>query len=76
MLGGELKKAKASGKSRVTAASMRGPIMSRQKLETIRSAAVELVEFVPKGSLDDADQFFSLPTSLLLKLQSAINAAN
>ncbi|VVO85642.1 hypothetical protein PS870_02040 [Pseudomonas fluorescens] len=76
VLGGELKKAKASGKSKVTAASMRGPAMSRQKLETIRAAAIEIVEFVPQGSLDDSDQPLSLPASLLLKLQSAINATN
>lgn len=38
VLGSELNKAKATGKSKVTAGSMRGPTTPRQRLEAIRSS--------------------------------------
>ncbi|MCU7645619.1 ParB/RepB/Spo0J family partition protein [Pseudomonas piscis] len=76
VLGGELQKAKATGKSKVTAGSMRGPTTPRQRLEAIRTAAQELIKTLPEGSLESSGPVLSLPADLVLKLHQAITAAN
>ncbi|MBC2658589.1 ParB N-terminal domain-containing protein [Pseudomonas sp. MSSRFD41] len=76
VLGGELQKAKATGKSKVTAGSMRGPTTPRQRLEAIRTAAQELIKTLPEGSLESSGAVLSLPADLVLKLHQAITAAN
>lgn len=75
VLGGELQKAKATGKSKVTAGSMRGPTTSRQRLEAVRAAAQEIFKALPDGCLDSSVPEISLPIELLLKLQSAVSEA-
>lgn len=76
VLGGELQKAKATGKSKVTAGSMRGPTTPRQRLEAIREAAQEIFKALPEGCLDASGPALSLPAALLIKLQQAVSAAN
>lgn len=75
VLGGELQKAKATGKSKVTAGSMRGPTTPRQRLEAIQAAAQEVFKALPEGCLDSSGPEISLPTALLLKLQRAVSEA-
>ncbi len=75
VLGGELQKAKATGKSKVTAGSMRGPTTPRQRLEAIQAAAQEIFKALPEGSLDSSGPEISLPTALLLKLQRVVSEA-
>jgi len=75
VLGGELQKAKATGKSKVTAGSMRGPSTPRHKLEAIRAVAQELIEAIPGGTMDESSSTLSLPAALVLKLQQAVAAA-
>lgn len=72
---GELQKAKATGKSKVTAGSMRGPTTPRQRLEAIQAAAQEVFKALPEGCLDSSGPEISLPTALLLKLQRAVSEA-
>jgi ParB-like chromosome segregation protein Spo0J len=75
VLGGELQKAKATGKSKVTAGSMRGQSTPRHKLEAIRAVAQELIEAIPGGTMDESSSTLSLPAALVLKLQQAVTAA-
>ncbi|MEX5606858.1 ParB N-terminal domain-containing protein [Pseudomonas protegens] len=75
VLGGELQKAKATGKSKVTAGSMRGPTTPRQRLEAIQAAAQEIFKELPEGCLDSSGPEISLPAALLLKLQRAVSEA-
>jgi ParB-like chromosome segregation protein Spo0J len=79
VLGGELQKAKATGKSKVTAGSMRGPTISRPKLDAIRAAGVELLGAIPGEALErladsPADLTLALPAGLIARLQEAIAA--
>ena len=76
VLGGELQKAKATGKSKVTAGSMRGPTTPRQRLEAVRTAAQELMKALPDGCLESSGPTLNLPTELVLGLQRAIAAAD
>lgn len=76
VLGGELQKAKATGKTKVTAGSMRGPTTPRQQLEAVRAAAEELVSALPEDRLDASESELSVPAALLLKLQQAVIAAS
>nr|BFD43206.1 hypothetical protein FFPRI1PSEUD_47050 [Pseudomonas sp. FFPRI_1] len=75
VLGGELQKAKATGKSKVTAGSMRGPTTSRQRLEAIRAAAQDFIKAIPPDCLEHSGPTLNLPTDLFVKLQQAISDA-
>ncbi|UQS92488.1 hypothetical protein M5C90_15645 [Pseudomonas chlororaphis subsp. piscium] len=76
VLGGELQKAKATGKSKVTAGSMRGPTIPRQRLEAIREAAQEIFNALPEGCFNASESELNVPADLLLKLQQAVIAAS
>ncbi|ULT72998.1 ParB N-terminal domain-containing protein [Pseudomonas sp. BC42] len=75
VLGGELQKAQATGKSKVTAGSMRGPTTSRQRLEAIRAAAQDFIKAIPPDCLEHSGPTLNLPTDLFAKLQQAISDA-
>lgn len=69
VLGAELEKAQAKGKSKVTAGTMRGPSISRPKLEAIHAAAGALLAAIPE---DDAGD---IPASQVQALRNAVAAA-
>ncbi|NNJ15534.1 ParB N-terminal domain-containing protein [Pseudomonas putida CSV86] len=69
VLGAELQKAQAKGKTKVTAGTMRGPSISRPKLEAIHAAADALLLAIPQ------DKSFGLPTDQLQALRDAVAAA-
>lgn len=69
VLGAELEKAQAKGKSKVTAGTMRGPSISRPKLEAIHAAAGALLAAIPE---DDAGD---IPASQMQALRDAVAAA-
>lgn len=77
VLGGELQKAHATGKKKVTAGSMRGPTISRTKLDAIRLAALELLNAIPGESLTEAspESTLTLPAALVVRLHQAITAS-
>lgn len=76
VLGGELQKARATGKSKVTAGSMRGPTVPRQKLEAIRVAAKELMDALSVGCLESAAPTITLSAELVERLHAAIRAVD
>lgn len=76
VLGGELQKARATGKSKITAGSMRGPTVPRQKLEVITAVAKELIGALPDGCLERSAPTVPLPTELVERLRDAINAVD
>lgn len=69
VLGAELQKAQAKGKTKVTAGTMRGPSISRPKLEAVHTAADALLLAIPQGKT------FDLPASQLQALRDAVAAA-
>ncbi len=76
VLGGELQKARATGKSKVTAGSMRGPTVPRQKLEAIRVAAKDLMDALPVDCMESSAPTITLPTELVERLHAAIRAVD
>lgn len=76
VLGGELQKARATSKSKVTAGSMRGPKVPRQKLEAIRVVAKELMDALPVGCLESSPPTITLPAELVERLHAAIRAVD
>ncbi|MGO4003710.1 ParB/RepB/Spo0J family partition protein [Pseudomonas fluorescens] len=76
VLGSELQKARATGKSKITAGSMRGPTVPRQKLEAIRAVAKELIGALPDGRLEPRAPTVPLPTELVERLRAAITAVD
>lgn len=76
VLGGELQKARATGKSKITAGSMRGPTVPRKKLEVIRAVAKELIGALPAACLEPRAPTVPLPTELIERLRAAINAVD
>lgn len=80
VLGGELQKAHATGKKKVTAGSMRGPTISRRKLDAIRLAGVELLSAIPGDVLNtlteaSPESTLTLPAALVARLLQAITAS-
>lgn len=69
VLGAELEKAQAKGKAKVTAGTMRGPSISRPKLEAVHAAAVALLAAIPQDNAGD------IPASQLQALRDAVAAA-
>lgn len=69
VLDAELQKAQAKGKTKITAGTMRGPSVSRPKLEAIHSAASALLNELADGSLAGP------PATLLSTLRRTVQAA-
>lgn len=73
VLGEELKKAQAKGKTKVTAGSIKGPSIPKRRLTDVHGAASKLI-----ASLDEIDEdsrSLTLSTALVLELRKALEGA-
>lgn len=68
-----LDKAKANGKSRVTAKTMSGPSIPKQRLEAVHSASRNLIAGL--AAIDEQAETTTLPTTLLVELRNALDSA-
>lgn len=73
VLGAELEKARASGKTRVTAGSMKGPSIPKPRLEAVHAASCNLIASL--NSIDEDSRSLTIPTALVLQLREALDGA-
>lgn len=73
VLGEELEKAKAKGKAKVTAGSMKGPTIPKAKMQAVHAASQSLLEGLTQ--IDDQAETTEIPTALLLQLRKALEEA-
>lgn len=73
ILGTELEKAHAKGKTKVTAGTMKGPTVPRQRLESVTNASRKLIASL--NAIDEDSLSLTIPTALVLELRKALDAA-
>ncbi|HFL7939031.1 TPA: ParB/RepB/Spo0J family partition protein [Pseudomonas putida] len=73
VLGAELVRAQASGKTRVTAGSMKGPSIPKPRLEAVHTASRNLIASL--DSIDEDSRSLTIPTALVLQLREALDGA-
>lgn len=73
VLGAELEKAKANGKKKVTAGTMKGPAIPKPRLEAVHTASRNLIAAL--DSIDDDSRSLTIPTALVLELRKALDGA-
>lgn len=73
VLGAELEKAKANGKKKVTAGTMKGPAIPKPRLEAVHTASRNLIAAL--DSIDEDSRSLTIPTALVLELRKALDGA-
>lgn len=73
VLGAELEKAQAKGKTKVTAGSMKGPSIPKPRLEAVHTASRNLIAAL--DSIDEDSRSLTIPTALVLELRKALDGA-
>lgn len=73
VLGAELKKAQASGKTKVTAGTIKGPSIPKPRLEAVHTASRNLIASL--DAIDEDSKSLSLSTALVLELRKALEGA-
>lgn len=73
VLGTELEKAQAKGKTKVTAGTMKGPRVPKQRLEAVHVASRKLIASL--NSIDEDSLSLVISTALVLELRKALDGA-
>ena len=72
VLGAELQKAQASGKTKVTAGTIKGPSTPKPRLEAVHTASRNLIASL---EVDETAETTTLPTALVIELRKALEGA-
>ncbi|MDH0640191.1 ParB N-terminal domain-containing protein [Pseudomonas sp. GD03860] len=73
VLGAELKKAQASGKTKVTTSSIKGPSIPKARLDAVHEASSNLIASL--ALVDEQAPTTTLPTALVIELRIALGRA-
>lgn len=73
VLGAELVKAQANGKTRITAGTMKGPSIPKPRLEAVHVASRNLIASLE--AIDEQASSTTLPTALVIELRKALDSA-
>lgn len=73
VLGAELEKAQATGKTRVTAGTIKGPSIPKPRLEAVHEASRKLIASL--DAIDEDSLSLSISTALVLELRNALEGA-
>ncbi|MDF9756760.1 ParB N-terminal domain-containing protein [Pseudomonas hunanensis] len=73
VLGVELEKAKATGKTKVTAGTMKGPSIPKPRLEAVHTASRNLIASL--DAIDEDSRCLSISTALVIELRKALEGA-
>lgn len=73
VLGAELERAQAKGKTKVTAGSMKGPSIPKPRLEAVHTASRNLIASL--DAIDEDSKSLTLPTALVIELRKALDCA-
>lgn len=73
VLGAELQKAQASGKTKVTAGTIKGPSIPKPRLEAVHAASRNLIASL--DAIDEDSKSLTLSTALVLELRKALEGA-
>lgn len=72
VLGAELEKAQAKGKTKVTAGTIKGPSIPKPRLEAVHIASRNLIASL---NVDETADTTTLPTALVIELRKALEGA-
>ncbi|MBK0059638.1 ParB N-terminal domain-containing protein [Pseudomonas sp. S44] len=73
VLDAELKKAQASGKTKVTAGSIKGPSIPKPRLEAVHTASRNLIASL--DAIDEDSRSLTISTALVIELRKALESA-
>lgn len=73
VLDAELKKAQASGKTKVTAGSIKGPSIPKPRLEAVHTASRNLIASL--DAIDEDSRSLTISTALVIELRNALESA-
>jgi len=73
VLDAELKKAQASGKTKVTAGSIKGPSIPKPRLEAVHTASRNLIASL--DAIDEDSRSLTISTALVIDLRKALESA-
>ncbi|HGM5580792.1 TPA: ParB/RepB/Spo0J family partition protein [Pseudomonas putida] len=73
VLDAELKKAQASGKTKVTAGSIKGPSIPKTRLEAVHTASRNLIASLE--AIDEDSRSLTISTALVIELRKALESA-
>ncbi|MDH0300651.1 MULTISPECIES: ParB N-terminal domain-containing protein [unclassified Pseudomonas] len=73
VLGAELEKAQAHGKTRVTAGTIKGPSIPKPRLEAVHTASRNLIASL--NAIDEDSRSLTISTALVIELRKALEGA-
>ncbi|ANC03950.1 hypothetical protein AB688_18235 [Pseudomonas putida] len=73
VLDAELKKVQASGKTKVTAGSIKGPSIPKPRLEAVHTASRNLIASL--DAIDEDNRSLTISTALVIELRKALESA-
>ncbi|MFJ9993380.1 ParB/RepB/Spo0J family partition protein [Pseudomonas putida] len=74
VLDAELKKAQASGKTKITAGSIKGPSIPKPRLEAVHTASRNLIASL--DAIDEDSRSLTISTALVIELRKALESAH